>query len=363
MNDQNDDRDQLPTHGAMILPRVKVDSYNLEIEDEDGFPGDKVSRKAFWDLFEKIRKPLKKLDQDPLGEKPAVEIGKKKLATLLAEGDPETAALVQSAVEEFAQELAKVIRKFLRLKEWRDTECVVIGGGFRASRIGELAVSRCAILLKSEGIDLDLELIRNEPDEAGLLGGAYLLPPWMLKGYDGILTVDIGGTNIRTGVVKLNLEKAEDLSKASVAKWLLWRHADEDIKREDAIEGLIEMLQELLEWAEDKKLSLAPLIAIGCPGVIEQDGSIARGAQNLPGNWESKHFDLPNCIHEEIPKIGEHNTMIVMHNDAVVQGLSQIPYVKDREHWGVLTIGTGLGNARFTNRHRRKGKASKGKSS
>jgi hypothetical protein len=40
-----------------------------------------------------------------------------------------------------------------------------------------------------------------------------------------------------------------------------------------------------------------------------------------------------------------------MHNDAVVQGLSQLPYLQEREHWGVLTIGTGLGNARFfTNR-------------
>jgi hypothetical protein len=47
-----------------------------------------------------------------------------------------------------------------------------------------------------------------------------------------------------------------------------------------------------------------------------------------------------------------------MHNDAVVQGLSQLPYVRDRLHWGVLTIGTGLGNARFTNR-RGKGKGSK----
>jgi hypothetical protein len=39
-----------------------------------------------------------------------------------------------------------------------------------------------------------------------------------------------------------------------------------------------------------------------------------------------------------------------MHNDAVVQGLSELPRAKNRQHWGVLTIGTGLGNARFTNR-------------
>ena len=39
-----------------------------------------------------------------------------------------------------------------------------------------------------------------------------------------------------------------------------------------------------------------------------------------------------------------------MHNDAVVQGLSEVPFMQDVERWGVLTIGTGLGNARFTNR-------------
>jgi len=27
-----------------------------------------------------------------------------------------------------------------------------------------------------------------------------------------------------------------------------------------------------------------------------------------------------------------------------------LPHVQERRHWGVLTIGTGLGNASFTNR-------------
>jgi hypothetical protein len=45
--------------------------------------------------------------------------------------------------------------------------------------------------------------------------------------------------------------------------------------------------------------------------------------------------------------------MVVMHNDAVVQGLSQLPHMQDCKHWGVLTIGTGLGNARFTNREKK----------
>jgi hypothetical protein len=39
-----------------------------------------------------------------------------------------------------------------------------------------------------------------------------------------------------------------------------------------------------------------------------------------------------------------------MHNDAVVQGLSHLPRAQKRKHLGILTIGTGLGNARFTTR-------------
>jgi hypothetical protein len=38
------------------------------------------------------------------------------------------------------------------------------------------------------------------------------------------------------------------------------------------------------------------------------------------------------------------------HNDALVQGLSEAPSMTDFEHWSVLTIGTGLGNACFTKR-------------
>jgi len=39
-----------------------------------------------------------------------------------------------------------------------------------------------------------------------------------------------------------------------------------------------------------------------------------------------------------------------MHNDAVLQGLSEAPFMKDASPWGGFTIGTGLGNALFSNR-------------
>jgi predicted NBD/HSP70 family sugar kinase len=344
-------RPTLPTHGASILPSVKVDSYNLEIEDQDGFVGDKASKGAFRELLEEVRATLRKTGTDPLGTKPSDEISKKKLEAVLARGGAEAGAVVQSAIENFAVQLAAVIRRFLRHKAWRDTECIVLGGGLRASRVGELAIARAGILVKEDGTEIDVALIHHDPDEAGLIGAAHLLPPWMMKGHDAILAVDVGGTNIRAGTVELNLRKARDLSKARVLDMQLWRHEDEDrLGRDDAVERLTGMLKKLTKEAAKSKLRLAPVVGIGCPGLIREDGSIERGAQNLPGNWESARFNLPRAIREKIAHIGEHETVVVMHNDAVVQGLSELPRLSDRRRWAVLTIGTGLGNARFSMR-------------
>jgi hypothetical protein len=49
---------------------------------------------------------------------------------LLANGDPDSAGVIQSAIESFAQELAGVMQKCLKLKAWKDAERLVIGGGF-----------------------------------------------------------------------------------------------------------------------------------------------------------------------------------------------------------------------------------------
>ncbi len=341
----------IAAHGARRLPAVDVDSYNVELKDDEGFLGDRASKGAFRGIIENWRKPLRKQGTDPFGDTPSDDLTKKQLDMLLSKGDPEAAGILQGAIEEFAQELGLVIRRFLKLKGWRDTERIVVGGGFRASRVGELAIGRASVILKADNIDIELTPIRHDPDEAGLIGAVHLAPSWMFKAHEAILGVDIGGTNIRAGIVDLNMSKAPDLSKASVRTFELWRHADEEkVKREDAVDGLVKMLKGLIAEAGKAKLKLAPFIGIGCPGLIKEDGSIDRGAQNLPGNWESSRFNLPASLHKAIPKIGADETAIVMHNDAVVQGLSEVPFMTGVKHWGVLTIGTGLGNARFSNR-------------
>jgi len=338
-------------HGAQRLPSVEVDSYNVELEDNEGFIGDRASKGAFRKTIESIRKSLRKTGEDPLGDEDSEDLRRAQLDRLLTSGEPEAAGVVQGAIEEFSQEFALVIRRFLKLKDWKDTERIVIGGGFRGSRVGELVIGRTTVLLKGEGTDIELVPIRNDPDEAGLIGAVHLAPAWMFKAFDAVLAVDIGGTNIRAGVVQLNLRRSKDLTKAKVWKFGLWRHGDEeDVKREDAVETLGKMLHGLIASAKKRRIELAPFIGIGCPGVVLKDGSIERGAQNLPGNWESSKFNLPKALHDMIPIIGDHEASIVMHNDAVVQGLSEIPFMQDVERWAILTIGTGLGNARFTNR-------------
>lgn len=335
-------------HGAVELPSVTVTSYNLEVRDEDGFVGDKASRGAFVEHLDALRRHLKRNGDDPLDGDTA-SIGKKELDALLKDGDAAEAALVLSAVEGFAQSLAFVIRRFARLKSWAEIERIVVGGGFRESRIGELAIARAAIILRTDGRDIDLVPVSHHPDEAGLVGSAHLAPKWIFEAFDSLVAVDIGGSNIRAGIVELRQKKAPDLSKARVWKSELWRHADEEPSRDQAIKRLGRMLEEQLGEAEKAGLRVAPFIGIGCPGLIEPDGGIERGAQNLPGNWESSRFNLVDSVRDLVPKIGGHDTEIVMHNDAVIQGLSEMPAMQDVENWAVLTIGTGLGNASYRN--------------
>ncbi|MEH2559775.1 putative NBD/HSP70 family sugar kinase [Bradyrhizobium algeriense] len=346
-------------HGATRLPSVEVDSFNIELKDDEGFLGDRASKGAFRKILDGLRKPLKKNGDDPLGKKPAGEIAKPELDEALIGDDIGAAALVHGAIEEFAQELAYVTGRFLKTKAWADTERIVVGGGFRQSRVGELAIARTNIILKAEDFDVELVPIRFHPDDAGLIGTLHLAPSWIFEGHDSILGVDIGGTNIRCGVVETRWKKAPDLSKADVWKSQLWRHADDEPTREGAVKRLVKMLKDLITAAETEGLKLAPFIGIACPGVIDEDGSIEKGAQNLPGNWESSKFNLPASLVEAIPQIGDHDTAVLMHNDAVVQGLSEVPFMQDVERWGVLTIGTGLGNARFTNRRKDNGKDEK----
>src|SRR6202046_5430295 len=66
-------------HGAARLPSVDVDSFNIELKDDDGFLGDRASKGAFRTIMVDLRKPLKKNGDDPLGDKSAEKFSKSEL--------------------------------------------------------------------------------------------------------------------------------------------------------------------------------------------------------------------------------------------------------------------------------------------
>ncbi len=340
-----------PVHGAMKLPSVVIRSYSLELRDEDGFVGDNASQTAFRELLDRWRRRWARGGKDPLGDKPTAELAKAEIdRSLHAPADDAAFDIVHGAVEEFSVELAHVIRRHLRQKSWKGVRRIVIGGGFPSSDVGERAILQTGAMLHNEGVKVELARLCHEPDDGGLLGWLHLAPPRMLTDYDAFLAVDIGGTNVRCGIVKPRLAKAADLSQARVIKRDKWHHADDGPKQKDLIDGIVEMLERNVRRAHRRKLRLAPFVGIACPGLVRDDGSIARGAQNLPGDWARETFHLPTHVHEKLPEIDGRPTLVMLHNDAVVQGLSELPFMQDVRNWAVLTIGTGLGNASYRNR-------------
>ena len=220
---------------------MEIEGYNCELSDDRGFIGDHASGRAFRTILDSTREILRTDGEDPLGDVASAQISKKRLDRLIAEGDIRAAGVVLGAIEEFAQEFAKVIDRFMRLKEWKGTERIVVGGGLRASRIGELAIGRTAVLLTTKKRKLDLVPVRHHPDEAGLIGCVHLAPPWIFSGHDAILAVDIGGANIRVGVVEVKARKL-NIAGAKVVDSELWRHANDDPDREAAVKHLMKML-------------------------------------------------------------------------------------------------------------------------
>lgn len=346
-NATSDSRGQ---HGGLQVPGLSIDSYNLPIADPEGegFLGDRASQRAFRALLDKVRREHRTGD-DPFGGDIGRHVRKKEMDLVMASGNPDAAHLVHLAAEEHAQQLAYVVRGFLLQPEWKRVEAVIFGGGFPDSQVGCLSIRRAMRLLEVQQAKVDLSILQPHPDEGGLLGWVHLAPAAVLDAYDAFLAVDVGGSNIRCGIVEHKLGDAKDGSQASVIERLHWRHASDQPDRAEAIDRLAAMLNGLTAEARSLHIRLAPFIGIACPGEIQPDGGITTGAQNLPGDWRIS-FNLPKELRQRLDQIDEKLPAVVMHNDAVVQGLSERPRMQKYERWAVLTIGTGLGNASYTNR-------------
>ncbi|CAM3567773.1 Glucokinase [Bordetella sputigena] len=347
------DSDSHLQHGGLEFPDFIIDNYSLSLRDDKGFVGDNASRPAFQAILEAWRRLFEALHgKDPLGDKPTEDIPKKKLDVMMRR-EGAAAAAIHGALEDYAEQLARVVKRFLAQKSWKGVQRIIIGGGLKQSEIGKLAVEAVAQRLFRDDVHVQLRLLHHHADEGGLIGWLHLMPADLAERYRAMLAVDIGGTNIRCGIVRL--PKDRDPRKAKVVISEKWSHARDETttRKEQVVQGIADMLIELIAYARKHRIKLAPWVGVACPGRIRQDGSISRGTQNLPGDWAHRDFHLPRALCKRLPRIDEQQTQVMLHNDAVVQGLSQLPYLDDIRHWGVLTVGTGVGNARYTMRRRR----------
>lgn len=130
----------IASHGAPRLPSVEVDSFNIELKDNNGFLGDCASKGAFRDILDNLRENFRD-SGDPFGDEPSENISKKTLDAVLVGPDLKAAAIVHSAIESFAQELSRVMQRYLKTKAWEGTERIAVGGGLRNSRVGELVIA------------------------------------------------------------------------------------------------------------------------------------------------------------------------------------------------------------------------------
>lgn len=333
-------------HGASVLPAVSVVSYNVELKERGVFVGDRASKTAFFERIDAWRAIARSRGEDPFGSIATRDLTKKGLNRVLRVGSTDAAGIVQSAIDDFARDLVDVIERFRRAA-WPAVDRIAIGGGFRQGRLGELAIGRAQSLLAEKGLPIVLQPVHHHVDEAGVVGAVHLLPSWMIAAYDSVLGVDIGGGSIRCGRVRFKRAADGQIRKTSVDDALQWEHREDQASRTAVIDELGNMLNTLIANARKQRVRLAPFVGVGCPGHIELDGRIDRGAQNLPGDWAVPRFHLPSEIARRMKPIDAQPPSVVMHNDAVVQGLSEIPRMRDVESWGILTIGTGLGNAAF----------------
>lgn len=347
-----DDTVTLPMHGTALFPGLRLDAYSLDLPEHGGQVGDRASHRAFDAILAQWRRRARRAGPDPLGADPDPD--RDALDGALVTGSPRAAGVVNATIEDYAGALAQVVRRFLLLPDWQGTQRVLVGGGLRASHVGEIAIGRAAGLLRAAEAGVRMGPIRHHPDEAGLIGAAHLIPRRQVESCDAVLTADLGGTSFRAGVVLPRLGVAPDLRAAGIWRSRIWRHAeDARVDRAAALGALAGMLGDLAGEAAAAGIALAPVVAVGVPGVLDAEGRLLRGAENLPGDWHAEGFRLAPALARLLPLEGGGHPAVLLHNDAVAQGLSEAPFARDVSRWAVLTVGTGLGNARFTNLPRR----------
>ncbi len=137
------------------------------------------------------------------------------------------------------------------------------------------------------------------------------------------LGVDIGGTNIKTGVLDENALLIEKNSAPT----------NSNREFEDSLKNILEIIEDVLS----KRLIKS--IGIGLPGTIDESGKI-KLTPNLP-DWNDKPFQrlLAEKLDADLP--------IAIDNDANVAALAELKLGagKNLDDFIYITLGTGVGGA------------------
>lgn len=254
--------------------------------------------------------------------------------------DPE----IELALRRMGEILGRVVKKLLGWEYWRGVERIYIGGGLSEGRSGDILVNKASEFLAERDVGVNLQKIHYHPAVAGLVGVTYFLPLEMadLKN----ITVDLGGGILRTGIVDPPDEY--ERPKAIYSRLLRWQ--DLGMERETLADLIASEVVGCLKMSEKTETDISEYVGVALPAVLDKNGYVIGKDRNLPGDWTDPEFNLPDIINskiEEETNFGDFR--FVLKNDAVSQGLSEIPFAKYVGEWGILTVGTGLGNARFRN--------------
>ena len=340
----------LLAHGATEFATLRLDCYDVRSAGARGNEdpaGDDLFRAALTKWRERVRAG----GTDPLGDAPTEQLSTAELDEELSRGNAEAGGVIQGAMEEFSQQLCRLLTQLLRRAAWADTRRIVVAGDLRHSRVGDIALGRAMVLLKTAGFDVELVFIRRPLRETTLLGAIRLVPAWMLKGHDSILAVDIAMQEVRGAIVALNFKKSPDLAKAAVANTRAWRPKAGPLGREGLVTSVAELVEELADRSRRKGEKLAPFVGIGCGGVVRADGGVTQTGTGFAAGLFRSGLNLPRELCAKLPKIGDHETVVALHNGIVLQGLSQDSFMRDVQHWGIVSIAQDRGEARFTNYH------------
>lgn len=337
-------------HGGETLPLVEVRGHSLPLQAGNAFLGDLASGSRFRELLREERHRIEVRGAPPFGHDRTHEIGGDELdAALLERATTPEGRIIDQAIQTFSRHLADVLVRFLDTADWEGTQRIACGGGLMEGLVGAEIVERTTRLLQEGEKPVPLSRLHHAPDEAGMIGWAYAAPSSVIQEAPGFVAVDIGGTNIRWSTVRHNGAPASS-AEPEVVHHQKWGHAEEGVDREALLDRLVDGIAEMSRRAEQDGLHLSALIGISCPGVMRSDGKFSDGCQNLPGAWCDPSFSLPQEIDDRLKQKGIREKIVALHNDAVIQALSEWPRMKDVERWAAVTMGTGLGNCSFVNR-------------